>query len=1558
MADINTSPQSANVGLNLSSIMRQKREGELTFAMNAVVENFDGNTITYQNESGNVFCVSIPEGYTVNGKKHIIERNLIILWLINESTGEQEVGKIIDCEYSAIINSDCIGLDIDHPIHKVEYSISGDDIYIFWANGLGLKFINLNDLPYKEVVEGCKITTTTEIDCNKLNVQPNFNIPEITVTEVDSDGLLKAGAYQFAIQYADGQGNGYTSFYSVTNPTTVFDKNRLTMDFNYEVSKSIALSINNIDVTSFYDYINVAVIKTINNISSADLIGTYQITGENKNVVYTGQSIKQLDIQEIFVKYPIYKSADDVTSVQDILVWSNLTKQERISYQKDIANQITVDWQTWRVPDDAPYADEENQVYVKGYMRDEVAPLEIVFLLTNGHQTDGFHIPGRVAYDDDLEIISNDDSLIDEPSNCEYFPQPLPKWKVYNTGCVIDYDPIFKDFASTPDLDCPKCPPILDTSNPECYTGPYQYGCMAYWESTETYPCDEDIWGDLAGKPIRHHKFPDSLITHIHDNQGFVYPIGFRINVEQVKSLILNSSLTEEQKSQIAGFKIVRGNRANNKSIVAKGLFYNVGKYGKEGSTYYYPNYPYNDVGEDPFINTNTNYVPSTGTGISSSFNCKEYIIVAGDSDVSVSYTTCDGITSTVSITANSQLTLCSSTEPAADGIATVTPDGFCDESGGEIDEVVSSTQVALNGFATQDSRERYTFHSPDTHFTQPTLGNIVKMETAEFGEANCHFTEVRNHAKYAFLSDEAVLTAFAVGTAVGFASNTVGVSINAFNGTAAWTAFQTLLDIIQKTLPDKNFTYQYSSVGKYTDFRAVPNNGNKQRFATLAGYASPGMISVGDDFDINNYQRESSVYLRTYKALPFVHTLSGVPEDNTRFTLSEEGLCDSPNTVLNRDISSYYGSIKRNFPNQYGQIYSYETIDTGFQWMLSTPITTYNRFQTVFGGDTFINRFGLKRKYPFFLDNRVSPEGTNTFADGSDIQYNQLGNIGYPKYWFSTDIRRGSLTGLFGVRDTAFDCRENKFFYDSGKVYLFAYGVPYFYCESQINVDNRQAFNNKEGDFYPRVSSGIPDDWVQETRVSIQHDNTYYYNLTYSKQNKENFFSHIPEDYDPAEELLTHSLIYSDVNNWWIYRPAAVFSLPQVYGDLVSINGIENKQLLVGFTNRTKLYNALLTAPTSAQDVYLGQSLFDSSVPPLDFAETELGYAGTQHKLFIKTEYGHLQIDAMRGQVFLFQGKTAKDITGDGMSDFFKEHLPFIISSYFPEIDTDNNFKDIGLHAVFDTHVNRIILTKLDYEPKIDGITYSDGRFYINGDEINLSDSTYFANRSFTISFDFDTQTWISFHSYLPNYYIGGNGIFYSNNGKDIWVHNRSKTLFNNFYGEIAEYTIEYPKAYEYNDEILQNIKDYTQVIRYSDDQTFVQTNDIYFNKCILSNNQGCSGILELTKKPKNNLSEYKNYPKYHTLSKEILYTKSDSFYNFNTFWSMVKDADEPIWKKSETIFHKELNQSNMDYTKRSRQKAPLRAKDLKIRMTLDNRSDVKMISQFIVTQSQISYK
>jgi hypothetical protein len=53
----------------------------------------------------------------------------------------------------------------------------------------------------------------------------------------------------------------------------------------------------------------------------------------------------------------------------------------------------------------------------------------------------------------------------------------------------------------------------------------------------------------------------------------------------------------------------------------------------------------------------------------------------------------------------------------------------------------------------------------------------------------------------------------------------------------------------------------------------------------------------------------------------------------------------------------------------------------------------------------------------------------------------------------------------------------------------------------------------------------------------------------------------------------------------------------------------------------------------------------------------------------------------------------------------------------------------------------------------------------------VRLTDSKYFCNKSWSLSFNFNTNSWISFHSYIPNFYIAENNFFYSglNGGCDI---------------------------------------------------------------------------------------------------------------------------------------------------------------------------------------------
>ena len=275
----------AYLGMNLNSTISQVKPGQVTYAMNAQASGFEGNSVTYQNEQANKLCFTLPEGYTVIGTHNILDIKTVIYWLVNTTTGDSEIGKVVNesCLYQTIINAKCLNFNIDYPILKAVHKITNCTVEVYWTDAYNnRRWIDLNNLPYTQIVassntDPCNVITLPTIDCNKLLVQPNFAIPQISYNVVSSDGNTIAGSYQFAIQYCNSLGDPYTSYYSITDPIPVYDYFKVTPDFNYPTGKSIEIQVDNIDTTGIWQYFNIAVIKTINDITSVDLVATYEV---------------------------------------------------------------------------------------------------------------------------------------------------------------------------------------------------------------------------------------------------------------------------------------------------------------------------------------------------------------------------------------------------------------------------------------------------------------------------------------------------------------------------------------------------------------------------------------------------------------------------------------------------------------------------------------------------------------------------------------------------------------------------------------------------------------------------------------------------------------------------------------------------------------------------------------------------------------------------------------------------------------------------------------------------------------------------------------------------------------------------------------------------------------------------------------------------------------------------------------------------------------------------------------------------------------------------------
>lgn len=198
---------------------------------------------------------------------------------------------------------------------------------------------------------------------------------------------------------------------------------------------------------------------------------------------------------------------------------------------------------------------------------------------------------------------------------------------------------------------------------------------------------------------------------------------------------------------------------------------------------------------------------------------------------------------------------------------------------------------------------------------------------------------------------------------------------------------------------------------------------------------------------------------------------------------------------------------------------------------------------------------------------------------------------------------------------------------------------------------------------------------------------------------------------------------------------------------------------------------------------------------------------------------------------------------------------------------------------------------------------------------------------------------------------------------GSSFWVHGKDKTLFNRFYGRLDPYVLEMVFYYTVKDEILQGIIDYSRVYKYvgnSGEPDRISVEDAYFNKSIIYNDEQCSGIIVLNVPKKNDMRERISYPKYKEDRKEISVYKSDSLYLYNTFWSVTINKSLPNFVKSCTPYYvdKELNQANMDYSRKDFKKERIRGKYVKVRHILDNREDLHIVSSITITENITSHR
>lgn len=545
-------------------------------ARNAINNSVDGDLVLLGNEPANLLCASAP--YTIIGAIHTQADKWVIF---STNNNKSEIGLFDDsqCTYTKIVNDDCLNFNTKHLITGAAKENFDCTWQVYWDDGNNpSRTMNIDDVPWKQVVvsdpgEDCVIyEDTAELDCEKIRLAPLLNTPCVELSKSISGGQLRNGSYQAFIAYTVNE-QRVTDYIGISNVQSLFDHNG--------TSGSLSIKVSNLDTE--FDYYELVILSNNQENTVAKKIGLYSTEQFDIEIDYIDQALISVPLDVIPLRSPAYEKSEAMYVVNDYLIRQGPTEQFDFNYQP-IANQIKSRWVV---------AEYDSSYYYKGgnktgFMRDEQYAFFIRWIYNTGERSSSYHIPGRAPRPNGVnqwgqvvnETATNGGQNSISPDDMNF--------QIFNTATITQAG--------------------LNTPTGDGGTI-IAKGDMAYWESTEKYPATRpEIWGNLCGKYIRHHKMPTEEIgpqLHIStDNGKKIRVLG--VEFYDIKPPVDNNG---DLITNIVGYEILRGSREGHKSILAKGIFRNMRVYDipDGGQTLgndkgLYPNYPYNDLRPDIYF--------------------------------------------------------------------------------------------------------------------------------------------------------------------------------------------------------------------------------------------------------------------------------------------------------------------------------------------------------------------------------------------------------------------------------------------------------------------------------------------------------------------------------------------------------------------------------------------------------------------------------------------------------------------------------------------------------------------------------------------------------------------------------------------------------------------------------------------------------------------------------------------------------------------------------------------------------------------------------------------
>lgn len=481
-----------------------------------------------------------------------------------------------------------------------------------------------------------------------------------------------------------------------------------------------------------------------------------------------------------------------------------------------------------------------------------------------------------------------------------------------------------------------------------------------------------------------------------------------------------------------------------------------------------------------------------------------------------------------------------------------------------------------------------------------------------------------------------------------------------------------------------------------------------------------------------------------------------------------------------------------------------------------------------------------------------------------------------------------------------------------------------------------------------------------------------YEVNKDFQRRRREKLFFALDASYDCCSKCFDefpHRVIYSEqsfqeelTDNYRMFLPNNYRDIDGETGKITNIFKIQNSLFIhteEAIWNLPKNYQERVTNQIVS---FLGTGDFFSIAPQKMVDDDSGNSAGTVHKWgAIKTQHGYFFPCQGQNCFYMFDGKSLKPISDNGIKNtlyykmFFDIEKQLNIGKYWYN-DNPSNPIGIGYVSTYDSKKERIIFTKKDFmiDPSIIGdygsdirLTMYNGGIYffvsfnstiaakeaegytykgiindqmvfskIVDDEVvysNVSgeqnDQIITFNNSWTISYSLKSQSFTSWHSYLPEFYIHTSQNFFSWKynlyGNRIWRHGVFGE-YQKFYGTGKPFIIDYvSKSKTLENKIWEYIKLYLQTKKYSlDYQDFSVNDDIFFSKCIFYNERQSSGLM-LIKQKNSATSDYMTNPNNIGTNDNVyaIADKNENIWSINNMRSIVSDKTKPLFTSSREV-------------------------------------------------------